>query len=146
MLCIDGHCSHSCELLHAKSHSIHLFCFPGHATAILQPLDVGVYGPVKQAWAKALKEYKIRSRAQNVDRTVFPYLIAQLWHTSFTKHRLQSGNRIVSTSSTCHPHIFKFQHLFNSSPHHLSLQQPACSRHRLLQYFTFTSKCTSPRF
>ena len=75
----------------AMSHGIHLLCFPSHATAVLQPLNVGVYGPVKQAWRKILNEYKLESRASKIDRTVFPILIAKLWSQSFTKLHLPSG-------------------------------------------------------
>ena len=94
-LFVDGHYSHvSIDLIKsATSHGIHLLCFPSHATAVLQPLDVGVYGPVKQAWRKILKEYKLESRASKIDRTVFPILIAKLWSQSFTKLHLQSGFR-----------------------------------------------------
>ena len=56
VLFLDGHHSHlSLELIHtAKEKGVHLYCFPPHTTHILQPLDVGVYGPVKQAWNKVL--------------------------------------------------------------------------------------------
>ena len=40
-----------------------------------------------------MKKYKLQTRAQNVDRTVFPSLIGQVWSTSFTKQQLQSGFR-----------------------------------------------------
>lgn len=95
VLFVDGHYSHvSIDLIKsARSHGIHLLCFPSHATAVLQPLDVGVYGPAKQAWRKILKEYKLESRASKIDRTVFPTLIAKLWSQSFTKLHLQSGFR-----------------------------------------------------
>ena len=53
-LSIDGHQSHlSLQLIRiAKEKGIHLYCLPPHTTDILQPLDVGVYGPIKQAWKK----------------------------------------------------------------------------------------------
>ena len=75
------------------AHRIHLFCFPSHTTAVLQPLDVGVYGPLKKQWKKILKKYKLQTRARNDNRTVFPSLIGQVWSTSFTKQQLQSGFR-----------------------------------------------------
>ena len=58
VLFVDGHKSHvSFDLISsARSHGIHLFCFPSHTTAVLQPLDVGVYGPLKKQWKKILKK------------------------------------------------------------------------------------------
>ena len=90
VLFFDGHYSHiSIDLIRsAQSNRVHLLCFPSQATAVLQPLDVGVFGPLKQAWKKVLKEHKIQS---NVDKEVFPTLLAQLWSRSFTKQHLQSG-------------------------------------------------------
>ena len=67
---MDGHYSHlSLDLIqYAKSQGIHLFCFPPHLTHILQPLDVGVYGPVKMI----LKDHKFSTCAQNVIKEDFP--------------------------------------------------------------------------
>jgi len=33
------------------SHNIHLFCLPAHTTHRLQPLDVGIFGPLATAMA-----------------------------------------------------------------------------------------------
>ena len=74
VLFLDGHHSHlSLELIHtAKMKGVHLYCFPPHTTHILQPLDVGVYGPVKQAWKKVLKDHKLKTVAANVTKEDFP--------------------------------------------------------------------------
>ena len=45
----------------------------------MQPLDVGVYCPVKQAWTIVLKDDKIKMLAEIVTKDVFPSLIKQLW-------------------------------------------------------------------
>jgi len=34
------------------SHNIHLFCLPAHTTHRLQPLDVGIFGPLATAMAR----------------------------------------------------------------------------------------------
>ena len=51
VLFFDGHYSHlSIALIkRARQLGIHLFCLPPNTTHILQPLDVGVFGPVNSA-------------------------------------------------------------------------------------------------
>ena len=50
ILFLDGHKSHETLALVeiAKKHGITLFVFPPHTTHLLQPLDVGVFGPFKR--------------------------------------------------------------------------------------------------
>ena len=74
ILFVDGHKSHlSLPLIRmAKEKGIHLYCLPPHCTHVLQPLDVGVYGPVKQEWKKILKEHKTQTMAENVTKEVYP--------------------------------------------------------------------------
>ena len=80
VLFFDGHFSHLSIALIKKARSlkIHLFCLPPNTTHILQPLDVGVFGPVKSAWRKILKQYKVRTRAANITKDIFPSLIKEL--------------------------------------------------------------------
>lgn len=74
VLFVDGHKSHlSLPLIRkAKEKGVHLYCLPPHCTHVLQPLDVGVYGPVKQEWKRILKEHKTTTMAANVTKEVFP--------------------------------------------------------------------------
>lgn len=48
LLLIDGHSSHlTLKFIEfALDHNIHLLCFPPHSTHVLQPLDVGIFGPL----------------------------------------------------------------------------------------------------
>ena len=52
VLFFDGHHSHiSISLIKVcKENNVHLMLLPSNTTHVLQPLDVGVFGPVKQAW------------------------------------------------------------------------------------------------
>ena len=49
MLIVDSHASHvSTEFIRfAKENKIVCLCLPAHSTYLLQPLDVGVFGPLK---------------------------------------------------------------------------------------------------
>ena len=74
VLFVDGHHSHvTMELIKvARSRNIRLFCLPPHTTHILQPLDVGVYGPAKKAWKTILKDHKIKTLSEYVTKEEFP--------------------------------------------------------------------------
>ncbi|KIM59047.1 hypothetical protein SCLCIDRAFT_98010, partial [Scleroderma citrinum Foug A] len=47
-----GHCSHVSDEIRqlALQNNIHLFCLPPKTTHKLQPLNVGVFGPLQSAW------------------------------------------------------------------------------------------------
>ena len=95
LLIFDGHHSHiSLELIQlARDNNIHLHCLPPHSTHLLQPLDVGVFGPVKAAWRKIMKEHQIETCGGTVTKEGFPGLIAKLWEQSFKEAHLRSGFR-----------------------------------------------------
>ena len=95
VLFLDGHHSHlSLKLLdEAKMRNIHLVCLPAHTSHILQPMDVGVYGPMKATWRKVLKQYNTSTRAANVTKEEFPSLLSQLWTQSVYLEHISAGFR-----------------------------------------------------
>ena len=95
VLFFDGHYSHiSIELVElARANKIHLMLLPSNTTHFLQPLDVGVYGPVKQAWKRILNTYKMKTCAANIGKEEFPGLLQQLWESSFKESHLIGGFR-----------------------------------------------------
>lgn len=95
ILFMDGHASHiNLALIElSREKNLILMCLPSHTTHALQPLDVGVFGPVKKSWGRILKEYKMETCAQVVDKTVFPGLLKQLWDDSFKAAHLSAGFR-----------------------------------------------------
>lgn len=95
ILFMDGHASHiNLELIRlAREHQVILFCLPSHTTHALQPLDVGVYGPLKSCWGKILKQYKMETCAATVDKKEFPALLKKLWEASFEARHLKAGFR-----------------------------------------------------
>ena len=64
LLFLDGHYSHiSIELIKlARSNNVEILCLPPNTTHLLQPLDVGVFAPLKSAWRGILKRYQIQCR------------------------------------------------------------------------------------
>ena len=59
LLLIDGHLSHyyPCTIHYASGKQGILFVLPLNITHITQPLDKGVYGPLKVEWRKVCHEY-----------------------------------------------------------------------------------------
>ena len=59
LLVVDGHNSHfSMEFLQFCSHNqIELFCLPPHTTHILQPLDVGLFGPLQKYYGRRVEDH-----------------------------------------------------------------------------------------
>jgi hypothetical protein len=52
LLILDGHNSHCTYRFSkfAKDHNIIIICLPSHTTHVLQPCDVGVFGPLASSW------------------------------------------------------------------------------------------------
>ncbi len=95
ILFFDGHKSHdSLTLIEmARDNNIILYVFPPHTTHLLQPLDVGVFGPFKTAWSQVLKGYKLETLAAKVDRQTFPSLITKIWDKVLLPEHLVGGFR-----------------------------------------------------
>ena len=76
LLIIDRHASHvSTEFIKVtQAHKIICLCLPPHSTHLLQPLDVSVFGPLKQNYKKLLAE-KTRFSTYNIDKADFISLI-----------------------------------------------------------------------
>jgi hypothetical protein len=84
LLLIDGHSSHmSVEFLEkARENDIHVFCFPSHLTHKLQPLDVGLFGPVRQSYTTSVNEYLAKNPQQ---KKLEPKKIIELYCNALTK-------------------------------------------------------------
>lgn len=59
LLILDGHESHSSVEFdqYCKEHDIITLCMPPHSSHLLQPLDVGCFGPLKRAYGKEIEEF-----------------------------------------------------------------------------------------
>ena len=123
VLFFDGHHSHlSVQLIATcKAKNIWLYCLPPNTTHVLQPLDVGVFGPAKAAWKSIVKTYKLQTRAACITKEVFPSLVHSLCTNAFKPCHFQSAfGNVVSTH--CSHQLFratKLQHQY-----HLMLQLP----------------------
>ena len=92
---LDGHQSHTTLGLveEAQDKGIVLYTFPPHKTHLLQPLDVGVFGPLKLVWSQILKEFKLETMAAKVDKHAFLSLVAKMRPHVLLPERLIGGFR-----------------------------------------------------
>ena len=95
ILFFDGHYSHiSLEVINvARKNNITLVTLPPNTTHSLQPLDVGVFGPMKRCWQKLLTDHKRKTRGKGIDKVVFPRLLKQLSDTSMKRHHFEGAFR-----------------------------------------------------
>ena len=62
-----------------RQHDIRFICLPANSTDKLQPLDVGVFGPLKAAWRQVLTKYKQEHpKLSGIQKTDFPSLLKDL--------------------------------------------------------------------
>jgi hypothetical protein len=81
MLVCDNLSSHiSLEVISlCRENNIEYVCLPPNSTDKMQPLDVGIFGPMKHHWRKQLKAYSERDlSAKLLQKTEFPRMLQEL--------------------------------------------------------------------
>ena len=84
VLLVDGHSTHidleTSKLCQEKG--ILLYCLPAHSSHITQPLDVGFYGPLKQAWKKAVANYTANNFGKSETKQTFARVFKEAWQNT----------------------------------------------------------------
>lgn len=90
ILLMDSHAAHiGPEVVElAKENRIYLLTFPAHCTHILQPLDVGVFKPLKDYWRKGINEYMRQYPGDKPNRTNFHSILNPAYVASFTSKNI----------------------------------------------------------
>ena len=94
VLIFDGHESHlsSQFLAHALDNNIHLLMLPPHTSHLLQPLDVGVFGPLKSAMSKCLDKL-IRTGISRLEKVEWVEKYIEARPYAFTKSNIDGAWR-----------------------------------------------------
>jgi hypothetical protein len=71
-------------------NNIIAICMPPHSSHLLQPLDVGCFGPLKRAYG-GLVEAKMRLGYNHIDKLDFLNTYPTAHRTVFTPQNIQSG-------------------------------------------------------
>jgi len=92
LLILDGHESHHSTQfeLYCQKHNIITLCMPPHSSYLLQPLDVGCFGPMKQAYGRQVEDL-MRAHINHVSKLEFLCAFREAFFTSMTKKNIQGG-------------------------------------------------------
>ena len=92
LLILDGHESHhSTEFeLYCKQHNIITLCMPSHSSHLLQPLDVGCFGPLKQAYGRQVEDL-MRMNITHISKLEFLCAFRTAYFASMTDKNIQGG-------------------------------------------------------
>ncbi|RKK28409.1 hypothetical protein BFJ65_g353 [Fusarium oxysporum f. sp. cepae] len=94
LLILDGHESHhSVEFEeYCKENKIITLCMPAHASHLLQPLDVGCFGPLKKAYGREI-EHLIRYFITHITKTEFFPAFHVAHQAAITESNIKGGFR-----------------------------------------------------
>ncbi|KAL2885560.1 hypothetical protein HOO65_070022 [Ceratocystis lukuohia] len=94
LLIFDGHESHySVDFeKHCKDNNIIALCLPSHSSHILQPLDIGCFGPLKKAYGQEI-EHLIRCSITHVSKTDFFAAFYAGHQATMTERNIKGGFR-----------------------------------------------------
>lgn len=94
LLVLDGHESHhSYEFEeYCKDNAIITLCMPAHSSHILQPLDVGCFGPLKRAYGKQIEDL-VRMHINHITKVEFLTAFKDAFYASFSEENVRGGFR-----------------------------------------------------
>jgi hypothetical protein len=94
LLVLDGHGSHLTPEFDkmCKDNNIICICMPPHSSHLLQPLDVGCFGPLKRAYG-GLVEAKMRLGYNHIDKLDFLKAYPAARQQVFSIQNIQNGFR-----------------------------------------------------
>ena len=94
LLILDGHDSHvSTDFqLFCKENNIIAICMPAHSSHILQPLDVGCFGPLKKAYGRQIEDL-MRAHVTHIAKTDFLSAFHAAFQAAITEKNIKGGFR-----------------------------------------------------
>ena len=94
LLILDGHESHHSDEFeeYSKEHNIITLCMPPHSSHILQPLDVGCFGPLKKSYGRQI-EHLMRQQCTHITKEDFIPAFQAAFLESLTENNIKGGFR-----------------------------------------------------
>ena len=94
LLLVDGHSSHVnlAFLEYAIANRIVVLVLPPHSTHRLQPLDIGLFGPLSKTYDRQIQDFMLEYQGfVSLTKRDFYPLFREAWITSFTSVNIASG-------------------------------------------------------
>jgi hypothetical protein len=93
LLILDGHGSHMTEdfLFECYINNIFVLFLPAHASHVLQPLDVALFGPLKQAYRKFISDLACIADSSHIGKITFLYTYDKARKEAITKSNALAG-------------------------------------------------------
>ena len=88
------------------SNGILAICLPSHSTSILQPLDIGLFHPLKVAFRYNLQQARF-PKGHKLNMDDLPELIEPAWVKIMTKQNMNNS------TSSLHPRIRKYDSFYS---------------------------------
>jgi hypothetical protein len=94
LLILDGHESHHSAAFeeYCRTNNILALCMPPHSSHLLQPLDVGCFGPLKKAYSRQIENI-VRTRITHISKEAFIPAFIEAFKAAMTKENIQGGFR-----------------------------------------------------
>ena len=83
LLIMDNHTSHisSDIITQARLHGVDIVTIPPHSSHVLQPLDLTIYGPLKQAWARQIGYHHDANPGHRITDRQIGGIFARAWRS-----------------------------------------------------------------
>jgi hypothetical protein len=104
VLMMDGHYSHLFNYAFMQlmsDNDIRVVSLPPHTTQVLQPLDVGVFSPMKHYWNKNLTTKLWSTAGQKLTKQQFWEVLAESLSQGLTVKNIQAGFRETGLYPIC---------------------------------------------
>ena len=94
-LLLDGHSTHYQPqvLKFAMEHQCIILCLPPHTTHETQPLDVGIFAPLKVQWGRVCHNFYQKNPGKIVNKFNFNTLFSEAWYGAVTSVNIMAGFR-----------------------------------------------------
>ena len=94
LLILDGHDSHVNIKFdeYCKDHHIITLCLPAHSSHLLQPLDVGCFGPLKRAYSDEINAF-IKQGLNHITKEEFLIALKGACQTAMSENNAKGGFR-----------------------------------------------------
>ena len=93
LLFMDNHSSHisSDIIAQARLHGVDIVTIPPHSSHVVQPLDLTIYGPLKQAWARQVSYYHDANPGQRITDRQVGGILARAWRSAMRTDSIKKG-------------------------------------------------------